>query len=119
MKRDMDLIREMLLWGEDYHDEIIPRFDVGRDALTVQAHVHMLVDGGYLSWAKSGRGGIAGYRISWDGHEFLDKIRDPEIWQKTKSGAERLGSWSIKLLGELASGFVRAKAIELGLPLAS
>ena len=59
-----------------------------------------------------------GWRITWAGHEFLDTVRDPEIWRKTKNGADQLGSWTIKILADMASGYVRAKAQELGLPLA-
>jgi hypothetical protein len=25
-------------------------------------------------------------RLTWDGHEFLDAIRDPEVWRRTKEG---------------------------------
>lgn len=78
----------------------------------------MLKDAGFLAHEKMLAGGQFGWRLTWQGHEFVDEVRDPEIWRKTKEGAEKVGSWSIKLLGELAAGFVRAKAAELGLPLA-
>ncbi|WP_126941637.1 DUF2513 domain-containing protein, partial [Xanthomonas sp. BRIP62409] len=58
-----------------------------------------------------------GWRITSDGHDFLDSVRDPEIWRKTKSGAGQLGSWTVRMLAEMASGYVRAKAKDLGLPL--
>ncbi|MBD2841317.1 DUF2513 domain-containing protein [Erythrobacter rubeus] len=56
--------------------------------------------------------------MTWEGHEFLDKVRDPEIWRKTKKGASELNSWGVKLIGEMATGYIRAKATELGIPLA-
>ena len=119
MQRDMDLIRDILLAGEAWHDAVIPVFQVpGHNNQVIEAHVKLLVDYGALQSEKAHGGGHRGWRITWAGHEFLDEVRDPEIWKKTKEGAEKVGSWSIKLLSELASGFVRAKAAELGLPLA-
>lgn len=118
MKRDMDLVRDILLAGESWHDAVIPVFPVsGHDNQTIEAHVKLLVDYGALEAVKAHGGGHMGWRITWAGHEFLDEVRDPEIWNKTKEGAEKVGSWSIKLLGELAAGFVRSKAADLGLPL--
>lgn len=26
-------------------------------------------------------------RLTWQGHEYLDSIRDPEIWTKTQGGS--------------------------------
>lgn len=117
MKRDMDLIREILLKAEEYPDAIVPTFYTSADGITTQAHLTMLKGAGYLDHVKSLAGGGYGWRITWAGHEFLDEVRDPEIWSKTKEGAEKVGSWSVKLLGEIATGFVRAKAIEMGLPI--
>jgi len=43
------------------------------------------------------------------GHEFLDSVHGPENWRKTKAGADKLSWFYIKLLGKVASGFVRAR----------
>lgn len=114
MKRDMDVIRNLLLWMEDQPEGLfiygmLPQMP---DANSTVEHVRMLVSTGLLDETHQ-----RAFRISWEGHEFLDKMRDEEIWAKTKAGASKVGSWSVKLLGELASGFIRQKAIELGLPL--
>lgn len=114
MKRDMDAIRSLLLWMEEqpvgifgYHD--LPPLP---DGMATIEYVQMLKFGGYLAETQRGF-----FRITWEGHELLDKMRDEEIWAKTKAGASKVGSWSVKLLGELASGLIRQKAVELGLPL--
>jgi hypothetical protein len=114
MKRNMDTVRELLMFMEE-HDaglfiyQMLPPLP---DAETTMEHVQMLISGGLIDQTHQ-----KSLRISWQGHEFLDKVRDPEIWTKTKDKASKLGSWSVKLLGEIASGFIRAKAVELGLPL--
>nr|WP_234936981.1 DUF2513 domain-containing protein [Pseudomonas savastanoi] len=30
-------------------------------------------------------------RLTYKGHEFLDTIRDGEVWRRTKAGAEKAG----------------------------
>ena len=75
------------------------------------AHAQMLVSGGYIDVDRHT------IRISWAGYEFLDSVRDPDIWRKTKEGAQKMGSWTVKLLADIATGFIKAKAIELGLPI--
>ena len=117
MKRDPELIRAILLKVEEHHDHIMPNIGAETHYQTLSGHVNLLQDAGYLSPAQPTTRTTYGYRITWQGHEFLDTTRDTEIWAKTKNGAEKLGSWSIKLLGELAVGFVRAKAVEMGVPI--
>lgn len=117
MKRDMDKVRSVMLALEDYDGPFMVTSDMDAlgqtdDGAEAIEYIVMLRSAGFLDMSQPGV-----YRISWSGHEFLDSVRDPEIWQKTKDGANKVGSWSMKLLGELAVGFARAKAEQLGLPL--
>ena len=114
MKRNMDTIRSLLLWMEEQETDMFVYFERPEmpDEETTRGHMKMLISGGFVDVSNKHT-----LRMSWDGHEFLDKVRDPEIWRQTKEGASRIGSWSVKFLGELAAGFIRAKAIELGLPI--
>jgi Hypothetical protein (DUF2513) len=27
--------------------------------------------------------------LTWQGHEFLETVRDPDVWERTKEGASR------------------------------
>jgi hypothetical protein len=119
----MDLVRSILLRLEE-SEKIRNGSGILKDLAnddSIRAHLKMLEDAGFLEHANlQAHGGVRmslGWRITWAGHEFLDTVRDPEIWRKTKAGADKLGSWTIKLLAEVAAGFVRAKAQELGLPI--
>jgi len=125
MKRDMDLVRTILLAIEDQPGPAvagyleIPGVELG----PLTHHLHLLMDAGYVH-AYEARDASTDYgfllqeaSLTWAGHEFLDSVRDPEIWQKTKVGASKVGSWSVSLLGELAKGYIRQKAAELGLPI--
>ena len=42
----------------------------------------------------------------------MDAVRDPEIWRKTKQGADAVGSFSFELVKQLASGFIKTKIEE-------
>lgn len=55
--------------------------------------------------------GIGFRRLSWAGHDFLESIRSPEVWAKTKAGALAAGGFTVELLGDLAKGFIK-KQIE-------
>ena len=114
MKRDMDLIRNLLLWVEkqDSSSFFLIELPAISDRETIISHALMLQSAGFFEESQRGR-----YRISWHGYEFLEKVRDPEIWTKTKDGAGKIGSWSVKLLGEIAGGYIKAKAAALGLPI--
>ena len=117
MKRDMDKVRSILLALEDMDGPFIATLKAAplgttKDWPETVEYLRLLHSAGYIE--DTGR---STYRMTWAGHEFLETVRDPEIWSKTKEGANKLGSWSIKLLSELAIGFARAKAQELGLPI--
>ncbi|MCF6197943.1 MAG: DUF2513 domain-containing protein [Hyphomicrobiaceae bacterium] len=45
--------------------------------------------------------------ISFTGHQFLDEIRDDEVWRRTKEGAMKIGSFSIETLRDVAKAIVK------------
>ena len=92
MKRDMDLVREMLLWMEESDRRIFYLTGDGfkvfkNDTELTLGHLNLLVSAGFVE--KTDRGN---YIMTWEGHEFADKVRDAEIWRQTKVGAEKVGS---------------------------
>ncbi|HTV34223.1 MAG TPA: DUF2513 domain-containing protein [Methylocella sp.] len=125
MKRDMDLIRELLLRFEalDIPPGVVRMLHPSNPFFAVEGftdreighHLRMLVSAGFVETAGSmpfGHDGSIVFRqISWQGHDFLDSVRDPKIWEKTKSGAEAAGGFTVDLLKDLAKGFIR-KQIE-------
>ena len=52
-------------------------------------------------------GGITFRRLTWEGHEFLDAVRDPEVWTQTKKGAEEVKAFTFDLLKDLAKDFLK------------
>jgi hypothetical protein len=116
----MDLVRDILLATE--RSDRDPRGWVGldlapRSKVEVSYHVHLLADAGLLIGQDLSHMGPDGYewmpkRLTWEGHEFLDNIRDPDVWRRTKEGAKEVGGFSLELLGALAKGFVKKKIEE-------
>ncbi|MDF2900348.1 MAG: hypothetical protein K0Q62_407 [Phenylobacterium sp.] len=57
-------------------------------------------------------------RLTFRGHEFLDTIRDPEVWRLTQEGAAKAGGAGVQFLWELGKAYARQVAKErLGLDL--
>lgn len=44
--------------------------------------------------------------LTWQGHQFLDTIRDPKVWATTKKIASKLESVSITILSNIATGVI-------------
>ena len=120
MKRDMDLIRELLLRlealpvrrGGILH--ITPDDEtlcfVGYDETQVDYHLSLIREAGFID--EGGTRPMVGTgfrRLTWKGHEFLDDIRDPEIWKSTKARTKGIASVGISFVWELAKAEVKAK----------
>jgi DNA-binding transcriptional ArsR family regulator len=105
MNRDMDLVRNLLLEIEASEKPVLYIGDLlsadrvdGANQPTIELHLKLLIEAGLIDAnQKQGISTVGRWyvrRLTWDGHEFLDTIRDPEIWRKTKEGASAAGSWS-------------------------
>lgn len=57
-------------------------------------------------------------RLTWSGHDFLDTVRDPEVWKRTKSGASKIGGLAFEGMKNMAMAYAKHLAKErLGLDL--
>ena len=90
MKRDMVLVRKLLFFFEEKETpEMVqePPID-GYDTLTVKYHLVLMYDAGLLrcepvSSSSSDRViYVMPFELTWDGHEFLDKIRNEKVWKR-------------------------------------
>ena len=124
MTRDMDLIRQLLLKLEAFdhppgtvfilsgHDEEVAI--EGYSADQIEYHLDLLREAGFVdSPGSQPMRGITFARLSWAGHDFLDSVRDPKIWAKTKAGATAAGGFTLDLLTALAKGFAKKQIEEL------
>lgn len=92
MKRDMELVRKILFKIEDTVDNVA-EYDLTIDGYSMEQiayHCAILEEGGYIHAYQGDYGdneldsfGVG--RLTWEGHEFLDNIREDTVWNKTKN----------------------------------
>jgi hypothetical protein len=121
MKRDMDLVRELLLRIEAINlrtgkpvPQMVPLENLigpneHRDSIAY--HVRLLIDAGFVkgptAFLASEIPAVTG--MTWSGHDFLDSIRDPEIWRRTKEAAKEAGGSTVEILRDIAVGLIKTQ----------
>jgi hypothetical protein len=128
MKRDMEYVRELLLKVEVAPDVIaqssglLPARWTADDKLKLNYHLGMLIEEtGFVtgipahtmaepSWLR--------LQLTWQGHEFIETVRDPEVWKRTKEGASKAGNFGLEFVIEIAKAYGKHVAKErLGIEL--
>tara|TARA_R110000796_G_scaffold199991_2_gene316110 strand:- start:1071 stop:1451 length:381 start_codon:yes stop_codon:yes gene_type:complete len=117
MQRDLDLVRDLLLTLEEqcpnniFSSKALPEMSEVAPA-TVLAHFTLLYGAGYIERAR----GVYldsplkdKYSISYQGYDFLDSVRDPALWAKTKEAASSAGGFTLSLIGAIAEGLIKTK----------
>ena len=78
-------------------------------------HCTLLEDAGYLETHPRNKPILRSFsirRITWDGHEFLDAIRDEGTWKKTKEFvSKKVGSAPLEMVFEVARRFLQEKLL--------
>lgn len=116
MKRDMDLIRLLLLEVEsDQELNLTNEFTepelIYHSALLVESE---LVHGTVIQNETGVPVGTAIQRLTWKGHELIDAIRDDGVWNQTIKSLKEVGkSWSISLVKFTATEFLKKKVLGL------
>lgn len=112
MRRDLDLVRSILIYVEDADSEV----DAGNMATkrwpieTVAYHVRLMAHHGLIDVSQDIRDmngstielTVAG--ITWDGQDYLDSIREPKVWKKVKKIlADTVGSTTLDVVRQTGS----------------
>jgi hypothetical protein len=129
MIRDMDMIRDLLLEIEGgrtsytvVSDDVSSMLGIpeAEDGLTREAAAKLEHHLGLLEQRrlievkfKSGAGAWSMIKLTWDGHEFIEAVRDKEIWNRTKELSKKGGLATIeavwKMATEVAKGYVKQR----------
>lgn len=116
MKRDMDIVRKILMAVRDSETKPRPQAVIektGIDPEIVLYHLDLLHEArllkGNVSRQISGPPDWWDLDLTWEGNDFVDAVSDEDTWQKTKRVAEETRAFTWDLLKELAKGFVRKK----------
>lgn len=131
MKRNVDCIRDILLAIEASPQFAGAGVSVDGEALGLAGkydrgeilyNTALLVEAKFLDGvvANSGDLGIVDvvvFKISWQGHDFIETVRDPAVYRKAKEAASRVGTFTLDVLAAIAKGFVIAKLKGIGVDL--
>jgi len=105
MKRDMDLVRKVLLELETKTRAGEIKIEGYSDA-QVGYHCYLIADAGLAVGGDVTPRGSEGpkwqlFHLTWAGHDFLDAAREPSRWEKAKSVVSRIGGVSMAVLIEI------------------
>jgi hypothetical protein len=121
MKRDMDLIRELMLKLENLPMRpggiVLIKGDAeelqadGYSVDQIDSHLALIREAGLIETPGSGPigGGFPFRRLTWSAHDILDSVRSPDVWDKTKQVASAAGGFTVELLVFAAKKYVEGK----------
>jgi len=104
MKRDMDLVRQILLAAEANEHGLVggnPDIDGYTDE-QVAYHVYLMNEAGLVQAADTTSMGSDSpeamlNHLTWSGHDFLDAAREPSRWQKAKEIIAKAGGATFQI----------------------
>jgi hypothetical protein len=118
MKRDMNLVRDLLLEIEKHpgmnrvsqHQFEPGDFGITEENFeTVAFHLDLMIEAGLVLGRSDMRMPIVS-GLTWSGAEFLDAVRDSGTWKKTKEGAGKVGNWGLSFMLDLAKAIAKEEA---------
>lgn len=115
MKRDWDTVREILLAIESLgQGELISADDFPGERQAEVAHHVLIMDEAGLIEAKIGPETYDDScyfvinRLTWAGHDFLDAVRQDNVWSKTRSTIQWVGGGvTFEVVKQMAVGMIK------------
>jgi len=120
MKRDMDLIRLILLELEKVANGLGStkiKLD-GFSAEEIGYHSQLLVEAGFviginLTHNRSEHPEYMLNKLTWEGHDFLDACRDNTRWGKAKEIASKAGGVTLNMMKDILVQLTTATISEI------
>lgn len=114
-----DCVRDVMLYIEDnlqdnsvidttYIQKGLPKYSINDINYTCKK----LKEAGYLTSRIYLDGNLLISSMTYDGHMFLDTIRDNDIWKETKSKVSKITSVSLPIIQQVAAQLI---ALKLGI----
>jgi len=107
MKRDMDLVRKILMRIEESETPSLPEFDIIGDDFNLSAQISFHVELMLRDEILEQHSGTGGFWPTNKGYDLLDMIRDEDVWHQTKKAAVESGRFGGDVLVALAKGFIK------------
>ncbi|WP_314797227.1 DUF2513 domain-containing protein [uncultured Selenomonas sp.] len=116
MKRDLDLLRDMLLRIEEAESEIENSDfnDLSDNPQIIAFHIQLLIDADFIASYDISTLGNPNYfviqRLTFAGCEYLDAVRDKGIWGQAKQKLSSVGgSASLDVVTSLCSALAKTQ----------
>ncbi|MCK5366008.1 MAG: DUF2513 domain-containing protein [Gammaproteobacteria bacterium] len=100
MKRDIELIRMVMLAAEESKDpyELVdPKFE-GHNETEISYHIALLDDAGLLHGQDRSAIGVFRWSagaLTWAGHEFVEAVRDDSVWKEARAITAKSGDGTV------------------------
>ncbi|KRM91468.1 DUF2513 domain-containing protein [Liquorilactobacillus cacaonum] len=125
MKLDHDYVRNLLLAYESSSNlrgpsendfiELSKELNKTRDELVYT--LNKLAEGNFvtskITWGNDMPMWIQPGNLTFEGHKYLDNIRDPEVWKKTKKTTSKFASVSLDIISSVAAKVI-VSSLNLG-----
>src|SRR4030042_5078552 len=106
MKRNLDLVRKLLLYFEEKPDDKVERCPPieGYSSLEIKYHLLLMDEAGLLRCEREVKSTgrtiyVLPMSLTWQGHEFLEAARNNDIWRRAKTIVyEKSGALSFEML---------------------
>ena len=117
MRRDLDLIRQMLLLIEEQLPNgsglcVADFASLNDDTAVICFHLELLYESGMIEAIPISALGIHDYRVerlTFTGCDYLDAVRDDNIWHATTERLKTVGSSAgLEVVKSLANNLTRA-----------
>lgn len=111
MKRDMDLVRSILMKVADSDRPVTIEelADEEHDRQLVGYHISIMNDAGLIKASLRSADNDPYYfcsvsSLTWEGNDFLDIVRSDTVWEKTKSTISKtVGSTTFEIVKSVAA----------------
>lgn len=119
MKRDLNLIRNMLLRIEELNSTkqkitIDSFLDLCAEPALISLHIELLIDSNYIETSEpiycETIKDFSIYRITSDGYDYLDSIRENSIWERTENMLFKVGgSAALNVVKDIAVSIIKTR----------
>lgn len=119
MELNQEFVRSLLLFVESNDALKSPSEKELEDFTAKEGHsrdnlvytIHRLLEAGFIKgdvkYASNKPMWLSISAITYDGHKFLDNIRDPKIWKATKKTSSKIASVSLDILSTISADIIQ------------
>lgn len=116
MTRDNEYIRDLLFEIETQEIPyvlITKELAPSNENLKRNYHIELLCDAGLMTFSGGHR-----YRLTNQGHDYIEAIKNDTVWKKTKDGITEIGGATLGMVKDIAIAYLKQEAVErLGIKL--